>query len=183
MKANNYTHTKTQQSLYDWLSDEQWTHSVVLGFVEGSNGSPVSDEYAQKALGKFFVRLNTETFGKRSKKKVNAAATLEYTMAGNPHFHILIRCPKTMNHFEFEKMVKRCWIGAGSYCSLGKIKKTDNKNTLRINGKPMVHIKDHWLVKLTNKKMRHEITHYMFKTCGRDNTQLQTQYLNPIPKV
>ena len=183
MKANNYTHTKTQQSLYDWVFDEKWTHSIVLGFVEGSNGSPVSDEYAQKALDKFFVRLNAESFGKRSKKKVNAVATLEYTMSGNPHFHILIRCPKTINHFGFEKMVKHCWIGAGSYCSLGKIKNTDKQNTLRINGKPKVHIIDHWFVRLTNEVMRSEITHYLFKTCGEDTTPLQTQYLNPLPKV
>lgn len=181
MNENNYTHTKTQQSLYDWLSHERWTHSITLVFLERPDGTVVPDEYSQKSLGKFFDSLNAELFGKRSKKKVNAFSVLEHTKTGNPHFHVLIR--GTVNHAELEKVVKRCWLDAGGYCSFGKIKNTNNEKSLRINGATNVHIKDHWFVKLTNKAMRHEITHYMFKTCSRDSTRLQTQYLNPIPKV
>jgi len=183
MNENNYTHTRIQQSLSGWVANDKWTNFTTLTFVERSNGDCVSNEYARRTLEKFFSEVNAESFGKRSKKKVNAVATIEYTKSGNPHFHILIRCPKKLNHFEFQRMVKRCWVGAGSYCTLGKIKNTNMKDALRINENQKVHISDHWFVKLTNKMMRDEITHYLFKTCARDTTRLQTQYLNPIPKV
>ena len=60
MNENNYTHTRTQQSLYDWVANDGWSHFTTLAFAEKGDGGFVSIEHAQKVLNKFYAKVNAK---------------------------------------------------------------------------------------------------------------------------
>jgi len=125
----------------------------------------LSDEFAEKCLGKFVSRYMKAIYPRKSKKKVIMAPFLERTTLDEPHFHILFRLGEDVE--ASKTLLRDIWVNVAP----------------RICGDPLVHDKegDEWFKEITNPEHRRRMIEYVTKwRTNLDGLVLKYTHLGPV---
>ena len=102
---------KLQISTVDFLNRYEWYYFITLNFI-----SLRRESTARKIINKFLKELSISIFGRKSKKALKVAVSLEKHKNGGLHVHLITENPTTRinnieraNSLSFKQLVKFCW--------------------------------------------------------------------------
>lgn len=127
-----------RQSLIDayanFLKGYGWNYFITLNFRRN-----IKEERAQEIAEKFVKKLNIEVFGKRSKKAVKLAVSIEKNMVSGYHLHVLAVDPSPrignkdkQYDFDFCDVVRKCWQDADASTALINLSSPDRHSWFQV---------------------------------------------------
>lgn len=124
---------KLQNSTVDFLNRHEWHYFITLNFI-----SLRSESRARKIINKFLKELSMLIFGRKSKKSLKVAVSLEKHKTGGLHVHLITENPITrinniarINEFNFKQSVKFCWEHTDSATAMIDLSCKDKESWLK----------------------------------------------------